>query len=533
VYPAPFTGILQGMLKLQSHPGKQACKSFTLILAAVLLLSACATPLKPQPQPESYATPPGAEAAAWESLHQNLPDLQSTSWFSILDTGYEALRWRLALNDTARVSLDMQYFLWKEDAVGSLLFERLLQAADRGVRVRLLIDDSFLSGEDPVVLALDVHPNVEVRIFNPFQLRSENTLVRYIDNLNDFGRTNHRMHNKLIIADSEVAIVGGRNIADEYFGFGTDRNFRDFDVITTGDIVPALADGFDSYWNSGWAFPVTVVDQQQDNTDDLNKLRQELLARDSILDAWQADTGAGPHDWSDEWAVLGSSMLPGEAELLLDRPHFEGSTPPELVANRVRAAIHQSDDEILGISAYLIPTNTLVETIRERHGQSVRIKILTNSLASTNHVAAHAAYRHHRKQLIEAGAELYVFRPDGLDRAHYEAPGFTAEQFGLHGKVLIFDDQRVYIGTLNLDPRSMVLNTEMGLLIHSPAVNAAVREAFAPNFSLDNSWRVERNETGELIWRSHDGVLTLQPAGGVGRRVADFFYGLLPIDSQM
>ncbi len=504
----------------------------SIICATVLLLSACATPLKQQQQLESRAFPPGTETVAWESLRRNLPDLESSSWFSIFDTGSEDLRLRLAMIDTARVSLDLQYFLWLEDAVGALLFERILLAADRGVRVRLLVDDSFLSGEDPVVLALDVHPNVEVRIFNPYQLRSNNMLVRFIDNLNDFERTNHRMHNKLIVADTEVAIVGGRNIADEYFGFGTALNFRDFGVITTGAVVPELAGGFDKYWNSGWAFPVTVVDQQQDNADDLNDLRQELLAKDSILDAWQVDAAAGLHDWSNEWAVLASSMLPGEAEMLQDKPHFEGA-PPELVAHRVRDAIHQSEDEILGISAYLIPTSSLVETIRERNEQGIRIRLLTNSLASTNHVPAHVAYRHHRKQLIEAGAELYVFRPDGLDRAQYEAPGFTAEQFGLHGKVLIFDDDRVYIGTLNLDPRSMVLNTEIGLLIHSPAVNAAVREAFAPNFSLDNSWRVEHNEDGELIWRSHDGVLTLQPAGGFWRRVADFFYGLFPIDSQM
>lgn len=504
-----------------------------ILCAVVLLLTACATPLKPLPLPPSLAFPPGTETAAWEPLRANLPELESSSWFSIFDTGEEDLRWRLAMIDTARVSLDLQYFLWLEDAVGALLFERMLLAADRGVRVRLLVDDSFLSGEDPVVLALDVHPNVEVRIFNPYQLRSESILVRYLDNLNDFGRTNHRMHNKLIVADTEVAIVGGRNIADEYFGFGTALNFRDFGVIATGAIVPALAGGFDNYWNSGWAFPVTTVDQQQDSASDLDELRQELRTRDSILDAWQVDAAAGLHDWSGKWAELGRSMLPGEAEMLQDRPHFEGPAPPEQVASRVRGAILQSEDEILGISAYLVPTQSLVETIRERNQQGVRVRLLTNSLASTNHVPAHTAFRHHRKQLVEAGAELHVFRPDGLDRALYEAPGFMAEQFGLHGKVLIFDDDRVFIGTLNLDPRSMLLNTEMGLLIHSSAVNAAVREAFAPNFSLDNSWRIEHDETGELIWRSHDGMLTQQPAGGFWRRVADFFYGLLPIDSQM
>jgi len=502
-------------------------------LVAALLLAACAKPIKPHAEPESFALTTPIDADVWNALANSLPAEGARSWFATLDKGHEALRWRLALIDTARISIDSQYFLWKDDAVGSLLLERLLLAADRGVRVRFLIDDSFLSGEDLEMLEINTHPNVEVRVFNPFQVRSSSALVRYFDNLNDFGRTNHRMHNKLLIADSEAAIVGGRNIADEYFGFGKKQNFRDFDLIATGDVTTGLANGFDTYWNSGWAFPVTEVDRKQVNDGDLTKLRDTLRETAKGLGAWLTETGAEPRDWSTEWRQIARTLLPGTAKVLQDKPHFEGETPPVRVAKGVVQAFQDSDTEVVGITAYLIPTDELLAGIGQANKNGVRMKLLTNSLASTNHVSAHTAYRHQREAILEAGAELYEFRLDGLDRDHYEAPGFTARRFGLHGKVIIFDDDRVFIGTLNLDPRSMVLNTEMGLLIDSPELNQAVRDAFAPNFLLTNSWKLEKSESGKLIWRSHDDVLTRQPADGISRRIRDFFYGLMPIDSQM
>jgi putative cardiolipin synthase len=184
------------------------------------------------------------------------------SWLDVQANGPDALRWRLALIDTATTSIDAQYFIWKEDAVGSLLLDRLLQVADRGVRVRMLIDESFLAGEDQVALAADVHPNLELRIFNPFKRRSDNVLVRYVENLNDLERTNHRMHNKLLISDGQAAVIGVRNIAEEYFGFNADMNFRDFDLMVTGKVVPEISGSFDLYWNSDWAFPVAEVDKR-------------------------------------------------------------------------------------------------------------------------------------------------------------------------------------------------------------------------------------------------------------------------------
>ena len=508
-------------------------KFFPVILTAALLLSACATPLKPHPQPESFSLSSDPASEAWKPLHSNLPADRATSWFDIQDIGPQALRWRLALIDTATASIDAQYFIWKDDAVGSLLLERVLQAADRGVRVRLLIDDSFLSGKDAVMLAADAHPYVEMRIFNPFQIRSSNMLARFIENLNDFERTNHRMHNKLLISDGKAAIVGGRNIADEYFGFNRELNFRTFDVLTTGKVLPEITAAFDIYWNSGWAFPITVVDHKQATEEDLVQLRQDLHANAAVLDTWLAAADTNPQNWPLRWAELARTMLPGEARILQDNPHFEGVTPPVQAADHISKIFSKTNEDVMSISAYLIPSETLLQIVRELSDRGVRIRALTNSLASNNHIPAHTAYRHRRKQILEAGVELYELRPDAPERAHFEAPGITAKHVGLHAKILVLDKRLVFVGTINTDPRSMILNTEVSLVIDSPELAAAILTAFATDFSPNNSWRVELSGDGGMSWHSSDGVLTRQPAGGIWRRMGDVFYGLMPIDQEM
>jgi putative cardiolipin synthase len=503
-----------------------------VLLIAVLLVPACATPVKPHAEPVSHAMSAQQDAAAWQPLINNLPDQGDTSWFATLNTGEASLVRRLAVIDTATVSLDAMYFLWLEDAVGSLRFERILAAADRGVRVRLLIDDSFLAGEDDVLLALDEHPHVEVRVYNPFSVRSDGMTSRYLENINDLSRTNHRMHNKLLIGDSTAAVVGGRNIADDYFGFGKARNFRDYDVFTTGRIVPQLSAGFDQYWNSGWALPVPEVEHRYASEQDFTRLRTDLRTRAAELDTWQEKQGTLGIDWAADWSVLAPTLIQGKAELLLDLPRFDQQAP-EQVADRLNDVFMQADEEILAVSAYLVPTDGLMEGITEQVRQGTKVRFLTNSLASNNHVPAHTAYEHHRKAMLEAGAELHELRPDGLDRDIYEVAGYQAEQFGLHGKVMVFDQDTVFIGTLNIDPRSMYLNTEMGLLIKSRALNAIVREELMPGFSPRNSWQVRLDEQGQLSWTSHDGTLTRQPAGSFKRRLMDKLLEPVPLDAQM
>ena len=432
-------------------------------LLSTMLLSGCATPLKPEPQPESFSLTPDTLGVAWAPLLDNLPGSRDLSWFDIQDVGPEALRWRLAMLDTATTSIDAQYFIWKQDAVGSLLMERLLRAADRGVRVRLLVDDSFLSGEDEMMLAVDAHPNVEMRIFNPFQVRSSSMSYRYLENLNDYSRTNHRMHNKLLIADGQVAIAGGRNIASEYFGFNKEENFRDFDVLTTGKVLPEISSSFDDYWNSGWAYPVTIIDHRSAIASELASLRKRLRQDASVLDDWQATVDTGPQTLPARWATLAGTLLPGKARVLEDNPHFEGESLPVQAADHISRLFSTTNKEAMSISAYLIPSDELLQMAQVLTKRGVRIGALTNSLASNNHIPAHTAYRHRRQQIIEAGVDLHELRPDPTERDHFEAPGFRAEIVRLHAKILILDQRLVFVGTINTDPRSMVLNTEVSL----------------------------------------------------------------------
>ncbi len=361
------------------------------VLAFVLLISGCASSIQPHSEPLSYADPLPLQAKTWEKLLGNLPvDDGSSSWFSVLNIGHEGLLQRLALIDTAEASIDAQYFLWLEDGVGSLLFERLLLAADRGVRVRLLLDDSFLAGEDSAVLAFEHHPNIQVRIYNPFTKRAKSIGKRYVENILDFSRINHRMHNKLLIGDGTSAVVGGRNIADEYFGFGDSINFRDFDLLTAGPIVPELADAFDVFWNSGWAFPVPEVEHEYSSDTELIKLKYDLRAKAAKPDSWQDKSNTLNRDWSDKWAKLAREMIPGQAILLYDKPHFE-QKPPTKVAEQILAMFQAADTDILAVSAYLVMTDELLSSTQMLADKGIEVSYLTNSLASTNHTAAHSA----------------------------------------------------------------------------------------------------------------------------------------------
>ena len=503
------------------------------VLLGALLLSGCATSLKPLPQPESFALVPDTPGTAWAPLFDNLPGSRERSWFDIQDVGPEALRWRLAMLDTATTSIDAQYFIWKQDAVGSLMMERLLGAADRGVRVRLLVDDSFLSGEDDMMLAVDAHPHVEMRIFNPFQLRGSKMSLRYLLNLNDVSRTNHRMHNKLLIADGQVAIVGGRNIASEYFDFNKKENFRDFDVLTAGRVLPEISASFDDYWNSGWAYPVTIVDQQHSNASELVSLRKRLRTSAAVLDDWQATADTDPQTLPARWAGLAGRLLPGDAHILEDDPRFDDGNLPVQAADRISRLFSTTRKDAMSISAYLVPSDELLEMAQTLTDRGVKIQALTNSLASNNHIPAHTAYRHRRKQMIEAGIELHELRPNPAERDHFEAPGFGAEIVRLHAKILVLDQRLVFVGTINTDPRSMVLNTEVSLVIDSPELARGILAAFAPDFLPENSWQVTLDERDELQWRAGDEVLTRQPAGSIWERLGDSFFGLLPIDTQM
>ena len=498
----------------------------TTILATVsLFLGGCATGLKPVDVPDEF-TPPPSQAAQWEALDA----VREDDWFHLLNTGREALEWRLRAIDSAVESIDLQTFIWDLDGSGELIRQRLLEAAGRGVFIRVLVDDSFVLDADQELLDIDQHAGIELKVFNPYKRRSDKAGLRQILNLGDFHRLDHRMHNKVMVIDDRVAVVGGRNLADHYFGYDEQDNFRDLEVITGGDVVQDLADGFDSYWNDPWSFPVQAVMEQRGG-----------LGSPQPIDLHPIDAGQYPEQPADErlqdWLALARNAHGGKAGLLLDEPpdadpDYESEAPVQVGA-RLIDAIDAARSEVWLISAYLIPSDELESAIQRAIDRGARVRILTNSIGSNNHLTAHAAYRRHVRNLVEMGVEVHEVRDDAEDRELYIEAPVEDKTLCLHAKVLVFDDDRAFIGSANLDPRSLRINTEMGLMIESAPLNAELRQLLEPDFSLRNAWHVQLDDEDSMIWVSDEVTLDHQPEPSYMRRIEDWFFSLLPIEDEL
>jgi putative cardiolipin synthase len=411
------------------------------------------------------------------------------------------------------------------------VLDHLVAAAERGVAVRLLVDDSFLLGKDDILLELAYHPNIEYRIYNPYKRRSNNVVTRQALNLAEFHRLDHRMHNKAMIVDNRVAIVGGRTLADEYFGLHAVANFRDLEVMVGGPIALEITAEFDSYWNDHWSVPIESLSHVTHTAADLDAARAVRVANLHIH-AEQSDT-----ERLEEWRALTSTAVDGEATLFADDPPEENPAEareaPVQVANALMEILDAATEEVLIVSAYLIPTPELEGAVERAIGRGVRIRMLTNSIRSNNHLTAHSAYRNHIRALLDNGAELHEVRIDASDRDIYMLSPIEEKQLALHAKALVIDFDKVFIGSANLDPRSLRINTEMGLLIESEALNAEVRKAVTPDFSQTNAWLLELDEDGRVIWVSHDATLTEQPAASMLQRIEDWFFSHLPIEDEL
>ena len=495
----------------------------TLLLG--LLITSCRS-LDPEPLPPEY-TATGPDNTLWQELRAIRPG----DWQVPLNAGPEALDWRLRAIDTATDSIDLQTFLWTFDTVGALVLDHLLDAAERGVTVKLLIDDSFLVGEEGMLLALASHPNIEYRVYNPFIRRSDNVITRQILNLAEFHRLDHRMHNKSMIIDNRIAVVGGRNLADEYFGLNAAANFRDMELIVGGPIVQEIANAFDDYWNDRWSVPIESITHIEPAEADMEFARQ---VRDNSL---HLHTEESPAERSASWRRLVSSAYTGLVELDVDDPPESNPANPESAPVQVRndliALFDAATEEILIISAYLIPTPALEDAIERAAARGVTVRILTNSIGSNNHLTAHSAYRNHISTLMGHGAQLHEVRVDAEQRDLYIFPPVETKSLALHAKVLIIDSDKVFIGSANLDPRSLRLNTEMGLLVTSQPLNQELRSQVEPDFSTANSWRLEFNEDGNVIWISGDLILETQPALSPLQRIEDWLFSHLPLENEM
>ena len=502
------------------HVARQLCS-----VAAVLLVSACTT-LKPVDLAPEYAAAP-ADSTLWDAVEAHA----AADWHVLLNDGPTALDWRLRAIDSASESIDFQTFLWHFDTVGAMVLDHVAQAADRGVKVRILVDDTFLVHEDSVLLALAEHPNIEYRVFNPFKRRSGGLATRQLLNLAEFHRLDHRMHNKAMVVDNRVAIVGGRNIADEYFGLNEQANFRDLELLLGGSMVQKVSTAFDLYWNDRWTFPIEMISDAEPSYVGLDEARTA------------AAEGAGLHNEQTaaerqaQWLDVVTKADTGETTLYFDQPPEDNPSDrdeaPVQVATELIQLFDDADTEIVIVSAYLIPTPHLEGAVERALDRGVRVRILTNSISSNNHLAAHSAYRNHIDTLLGHGAELHEVRTDAKDRDQYMVTPVDHKMLALHAKALVIDDDKVFIGSANLDPRSLRINTEMGLLVKSERFNESVRAALEGDFSSANAWRLELQEDGSIDWVADDQRLSSQPAVSFMQRIEDWFFSHLPIEGEM
>lgn len=496
-------------------------------LALLFALVACSTlPVKLPRLAPTHATPPqaGGILAGLEAQIVNRHGA-GVSGFTTLDSNEDALKWRLALVDSAQHSIDLQYYLWYQHDSGTLLLQRLLHAAERGVRVRLLLDDVHTSGRDAEFAALHAHPNIQVRLFNPFRARE--LLGRGFDFAQRAERLHQRMHNKLMVADNRAVIVGGRNIGDEYFGFSDSFNFRDLDLLAIGPAARQSSTAFDRFWNSNWVVAASAlpVDEEAPAIDSLLAPMMERLKSVPI----SARFALQPQDWRDAFATLVNHVHPGTTRLLSDTP--TGDVMRHRMPQAIRRLITTARDELLILNAYIIPDQETIDTLRSLTRRGVRVKIITNSLASQDVTAVNSHYKFWRRPLLEAGVELFEVRPDAAIRAAIvnTAPADSA-LMGLHAKAIIVDGVRVFVGSMNLDPRSVSLNSEMGIVVESPSLARELAAVFARDAAAENAWQVMFDGERELVWRAGNDIRTIQPARDLWQRVQDFVFILVPVE---
>jgi len=418
-------------------------------------------------------------------------DGRGLSGFRLLMTGDEALASLIALTDRAERTLDLQYYLIHEDDSARLLLHHLRLAAARGVRVRMLVDDLNTAGEDRRFMHLSELPNVEVRVFNPFPGGRFATWTRFVVSAYDIPRINHRMHNKLFIADNAIAITGGRNIGDQYFTRDPHSNFIDLDVVAAGQIVEQLSATFDAFWNSKYAYPIASLAAPVAAEGPAPSLPEGTMSGDANWLGHELDTHALQLNW-----------VP--ATVLADRPaKMVSDVSPDgevTIANDIKALMRSAQHEVIIISPYFVPGDDGVALMRELEHRGVHIRILTNSLASTDSPLVHNGYARYRVALLKLGVELREVRPKlGQKRKRFHP--FRSANASLHAKALVIDEKTVFIGSMNMDARSARTNSEMGIVIRSPDI-AIQLENLLDDISADGSYTLKLDAHGHIEWVS-------------------------------
>lgn len=474
---------------------------------------------------ESRQTLLGETIQPQAQKHTNLSGIRA------LANPHDAFAARALLIQLAEKTLDIQYYIWRKDITGMLLLEALHEAAERGVRVRLLLDDNGTRNLDKELSALDSHPNIEVRLFNPFHIRH----LKWLGFITHFSRANRRMHNKLFIADNQMAIVGGRNIGDEYFGATESLLFADLDVAAIGEVVPHVSADFDRYWSSPAVSQIQTI---------IPRAKLDLDTLSHIVSNIQINPAAERYVAAMSESDLIRELLKGKLKfdwravsMLSDEP-AKGlglAKPSSLISHQLEQIIGQPVQQVTLISPYFVPTKAGTQVFVEMVKRGIQVRILTNSLAATDIVAVHGGYAKHRRNLLIGGVELFEMRRGKQSKIKPKKLGpFGSSATSLHAKTFAIDSQRVFVGSFNFDPRSTHLNTELGFIIDSPPLAKTIEQYFDQDIPA-NAYQVELNKQNQLVWverQTNTQILThhQEPSASLWRRIRSKFWSILPIE---
>ncbi len=511
-------------------------KSSCLAAVCALLLSGCALPsLKDRNETRVLSQQETSQTSLGKAVSKEVQQHQGEAGYVALADPLEAFASRVKLADAAERTLDIQYYIWSKDITGTLLLDAVHRAAERGVRVRLLVDDNGIPGMDQQLAALNKHPNVEVRLYNPFVIR----IPKWLNYVVAFPRLNHRMHNKSFTADNQVSIVGGRNIGDEYFGTGHGVIYADLDLAVVGRVVNVVSQSFQLYWTSESAYPAERILRDVDESGEEKigeELNKQLASKESStyvdsLRRSQLVSRLTEGKLQFHWAPM--TLVSDDPAKTVDK-----ADDSQLLIGQLPKLMGSPQHKVNLVSAYFVPTQSGVDTFKQLTDNGVDVSILTNSLQATDVTAVHSGYARWRPELLRDGSHLFELKPaGGSDNKTRLSGPFGKSTSSLHAKTFTADGKRVFVGSFNFDPRSARINTEMGFLVDSPHLAEQIDDSFEQQVPYV-AYEVKMDSQGKLYWieRNADGSETRydkEPNAGALKRTAAWFMSFLPIESLL
>lgn len=506
--------------------------SFALLFTITTTLGGCTLPSLDNRSVSTAITNEAAQkttlGAAVLSIAKEYPNLTG---IRLLDNPRDAFATRVLLANNAQSTLDLQYYIWEKDVTGTLLLETINNAANRGVRVRLLLDDNGIGGLDEALKALNRHDNIKIRLFNPFVQRR----LKWLGYITDFSRVNRRMHNKSFTADNSISVVGGRNIGDDYFGATSVILKQDLDLLAIGTVVQDVSSDFDRYWASDSAYPIEDIVKSENNsaytTSQYITKQSSSSQRDSYIQALQDSPIV-------ESLLAGNLTFEWSPTTMVSDDPAKGigmSKKGDLLIDKLSVIIGQPSTSLLLVSPYFVPTKSGVAAFTVLAKKGVSISILTNSMEATDVLPVHAGYAKHRKDLLNAGIKLFEWRPskNQLKSTIKKLGPFGSSASCLHAKIFVVDSKRLFVGSFNFDPRSIHLNTELGFIIESEKLASRVEDEFFQQV-YKTAYAVQLDDDGDLIWIENNEGESIthlsEPGMNIGSCMALSVLSVLPID---